>query len=465
MAGSLLFSCSSFLHSQDVIIAKSRTLEIRTCPTAGVESQQFLPLVTSVPIHGRIASLHAISGQNQRSLLWVTTDRWQYAVLGYQDADGAEQNSSPYPLVTHASGSLSANNLTQYVTPPAAATPGTSGGTAAESASNDGTPLLGREAETGPIVAIHPRCIVLHVFEGILTVLPINPAYQPNTTKAYKTTSTTMTPPRHAASSSYLAAPFHCRVEERTILALTFVPVHSTTATANPLPLLSVLYQDARGVQNMTTHMIHVGRQQLYLHGSSSTPPNSPPWWKKPAVDGGSAILLPVPPRVPAALPARAGSTTTGGVLVVGQRQLTYCAPSAPTKIIPVPQALYLACTELPPDPDAGSGLPRFLLADEFGNLHMLSLVVSGPAESPTNHVQGLQLETLGSCNLATSLAYLGQGLVFVGSAMGDSQLVQIHDEPFSEQGPLKKDATTEETSSGDDEDMMLLETTYLQGE
>lgn len=455
-----------------MIIAKSRGLEIRTCPTTVESSQQFLPLVTSIPIHGRIASLHSIPWQQNRSLLFVTTERWQYAVIGY---DEENKSTSPYPLVTHASGSLSATNLTQSVATSVSSTAGAGGGGTAAGgggsggANNEGPPLLGREAETGPIVAIHARCIVLHIFEGILTVLPINPAYQPTKSGSLKagSTSTTMTPPRHSATSSFLGQPFHCRVEERTILALTFVPTHTSAVTGSPLPQLAVLYQDARGVQHMTTHMIHVGRQQLYLHGSSSVPPNSPAWWKKTAVDGGSAMLLPVPPRVPASMPARsargaaASTTTTGGVLMVGQRQLTYCAPSAPTKIIPVPQALYLAATELPPDPDGG-GLPRYLLADEFGNLHMLSLVVVGQSDSPTNHIQGLQLETLGSCNLATSLAYLGQGLVFVGSAMGDSQLVQIHDEPFSEQGAVKKDSN-DDNDDGDDEDMALLETTYLQ--
>ena len=451
-----------------MIIAKSRTLEIRTSPvTGGVESQQLLPLVTTVPIHGRIVSLHALPWQQSRSLIFVTTDRWQYAVLGYD-----EDASSPYPIVTHASGSLSATNMTQSVILSSSSTPGGSGSPSMVG-NNDGPPLLGREAETGPVVAVHSRCIVLHIFEGILTVLPINPSYEPRQT-AFKTSgaipTTTMTPPRYSASSSFLQAPFHCRVEERTILALTFVPVHVSTATGSPLPLLSVLYQDARGVQNMTTHMIHVGRQQLYLHGSSNVPTHSAAWWKKSAVDGGSALMLPVPPRVPAAVSVAAGSSrqgatatvTTGGVLIVGQRQLTYSAPQAPTKIIPVPQALYLAATELPPDPDGG-GLPRYLLADEFGNLHMLSIMVAGPAESPTNQIQGLQLETLGSCNLATALTYLGQGLVFVGSAMGDSQLVQIHDEPFSEQGPLKKDVTGDTNEDDDDEDLLLLETTYLQ--
>lgn len=450
-------------------------MEIRTTPTAAaggsVESQQLLPLLAEVPIHGRIASLHALPpshGSGGRSLLLVTTKRWQYAVLGYQtnpkdEVDHLANKSGPYPLVTHASGSLSAATVAHPHGGPASPAGASSGNNNNDGpVVSEGSSLLGREAETGPLVAIHPRCIVLHVFDGFLTVLPVNPSYQ---AAARSKAAVWGTPPRPTTSSSFLGHPFHCRVEERTILALTFVPTQAMHAAASSLPQLAILYQDARGVQHLTTHMIHVGRQQLYLHGSSSVPPNSPPWWKKTAVDGGSALLLAVPPRVPATTtttPVRhQASTVAGGVLLIGQRQITYCAPLAATKIIPVPQALYLAATELPADPE--SGLPRFLLADEFGNLHMLSLLTAGPAESPTNHIQGLQLETLGSCNLASCLAYLGQGLAFVGSAMGDSQLVQIHDEPFSEQGLLKKETSGESSNDEDDEDIMLLETTYLQ--
>jgi DNA damage-binding protein 1 len=69
--------------------------------------------------------------------------------------------------------------------------------------------------------------------------------------------------------------------------------------------------------------------------------------------------------------------------------------------------------------------MPRFLLADEFGNLHMLTL------NTQDVKVVALPLDTLGSCTLSTCLQYLDHGLVFCGSTLGDSQLVQVHDEPI----------------------------------
>jgi DNA damage-binding protein 1 len=89
---------------------------------------------------------------------------------------------------------------------------------------------------------------------------------------------------------------------------------------------------------------------------------------------------------------------------------------------MPIPPALILSWDALPPDI---SGIPRFLLADEFGNLHMLTL------NTQDVKVVALPLDTLGSCTLSTCLQYLDHGLVFCGSTLGDSQLVQVHDEPI----------------------------------
>jgi DNA damage-binding protein 1 len=108
-------------------------------------------------------------------------------------------------------------------------------------------------------------------------------------------------------------------------------------------------------------------------------------------------------------------------VVILGQRQITFCALNH-YKVMPIPPALLLCWDVLPPDI---SGMPRFLLGDEFGNLHMLTLITHD------TKVIALQLDTLGSCTLASRLQYLDAGLVFCGSTLGDSQLVQIHDEPI----------------------------------
>ncbi len=223
---------------------------------------------------------------------------------------------------------------------------------------------MGRTTEH-PLLAMHPTCLALHLFRGFVTILP----YQ----------------------GKQLQRPFHVRVEQaHKILALCFL--QNTTAE----PHLCILYQ-SQAHQHVTTAKI-VG-QELHFQGLQSR------------VDGGSALLLPVPPL---------GSDPIGGVLVIGQMQWTYLHLNGTAKVVPIRQALFLCATPLP-EPH------KYLLADEFGNWHVLTLLVEN------DKIVALQRDVLGSCTLCHSLVVLEDGLVFAGSRVGDSQLLQIHAEPVDD--------------------------------
>ncbi len=74
----------------------------------------------------------------------------------------------------------------------------------------------------------------------------------------------------------------------------------------------------------------------------------------------------------------------------------------------------------------------RYLLGDYVGNLYLLVLQHDG------EHVAGLKVEPLGRTSAPSTLTYLDNGVVFVGSSGGDSQLVRclaLSDEPGLE-GP-----------------------------
>ena len=432
-----------------MLVAKSRRLEVRQLrsPGAGGEglSSPF-PVVLQVPINGRITNLEHFSIPSMdTSLAFLLTDRFRYAAISYNPT---LTPCSPYPLQTHASGSLSGEHQN----------------------------LLGRPADSGPLVAVdqHFRCIALHLYEGLISILPIHRNYTPPHTQ--KTDGDRNNNNRQQQQPNHppvLGPAFHCRIEERTVLAMTFLWT-TTTSGNDTMPTLCLLHQGARGEQHLSSCAINLSSRQLHLPGSSptnTTTTTTTQFIQKSMVDGGSALLIPVPPtttRLAAAAAASAttpesttttttttpasGATTTaatcGGVLCIGQQQWTYCSPTT-TKILPVRQALFLTADELPADP---TGMPRYLLGDEFGNLHMLTVnknddvaVSSGSgnnnhhyhhttpttAATTTRVVVNLQRDTLGSCTLAASLQYLEQGLVFCGSALGDSQLVQIHDEPI----------------------------------
>ena len=433
----------------DVIVAKSRRLEVRTWHSSGsgnnaaagsaedaaAEKASLFPVLASVPLNGRVTSLLTIKlSRAKTDYIFVTTDRHQYAVLSYaplsqqasttasigtnaQQQQQQNPQSQPYPFITHASGRLP---------------------------SGEDPALLGRPSESGPLIAVDPhfRCIAMHWLDGLITILPIDQNYIPPTASSGGSALPTYWPKSTSPKMSCLKEPFHVRMEERTLLNMVFLETPaddnssgSGGAASNTLvpqpqlpPQLTLLHQDSRGTQHVYTHSIDL-RKHVLVAGN----------FKRSRVDGGSSQMIPVPASRPILATATAtaadddvtsaantnatGSSTLtlGGVIVLGQRQITY-ANATTTKVTPVPPCLFLSWDALPDDP---KGMPRYLLADEFGNLHMLSFL--------TYHARivALTLETLGSCALCHTCQYLGDGLTFVGSTLGDSQLVQIHEEPI----------------------------------
>lgn len=462
--GGVLFTCKGHFvpdhaGSNDVIVAKSRRLEVRTwhsssspgSSTSGTstdatmtnndnsknnakeeaEKTSLFPVLASVPLNGRLTSLLTIKlARATTDYIFVTTDRHQYAVLSYAP------NARPYPFQTHASGRLP---------------------------SGEDPALLGRPSESGPLVAVDPhfRCIALHWLDGLITILTIDQNYIPPPAPTNTTTTATSSdaggasqapaywPKSTSPKMSCLKEPFHVRMEERTLLNMVFLSTPADNdnnsgnnggggrggATTVPQPQLppqlTLLHQDSRGTQHVYTHSVDLRKHALTtLAGSSSNNNNGS--LKRSRVDGGSSHMIPVPASRPIVAGADDGTAATtggttpsmltlGGVIVLGQRQITY-ANATTTKVTPVPPCLFLSWDTLPDDP---KGMPRYLLADEFGNLHMLSFL--------TYHARivALTLETLGSCALCHTCQYLGDGLTFVGSTLGDSQLVQIHEEPI----------------------------------
>lgn len=72
----------------------------------------------------------------------------------------------------------------------------------------------------------------------------------------------------------------------------------------------------------------------------------------------------------------------------------------------------------------------RYLLGDHLGQLYLLALLHDDKS------VLSLQLEPLGRISPPATLSYLDNGVVFVGSVAGDSQLVRIHPQPLLESEP-----------------------------
>ncbi|KAL7499954.1 hypothetical protein ACHAWT_010895 [Skeletonema menzelii] len=500
-SGSVLSAVQcSFLsaNSRDVVIAKSTRIEIRQYQppssdddvggntdannnNSSAEDERF-PLLLTLPINGRIASLSPIRFTNSsKDCLFFTTERGGYALISYDEqlakiqqssAAFLSHHSSPgkkkqdddvttaatsdsiigehYPIRTHASGLL-----TNYSTSVIAG---------------------GRRAECGPLAAVDPlhRCIALHLYDGFVTVIPIHRGYDVDTPRPSGNGGGGKQPPRGMAASlttKPFGDAFHTRIEQRTVLSMTFLKTHPTRSTY--IPQLALLYQDARGFQHVISHGIELSKKCMVLYGSTaaanadsqnvieidgkpaaSVMPPPGEQLKKSRIEGGSAMVVSVPPAKTAGGGTKA--TALGGVLILGQRQITYHSTAeGATKVLPIGQALLLSCCPVVEKEGSASGdedMLRYLLGDENGRIHLL--VVGRKGGLVTN----LHFETLGTASVSSALVYLGNGMVFVGSQFANSQLVQILDNPV----PVSAVSSSGGEESEDGRNP-LEETTYLQ--
>nr|POF11929.1 dna damage-binding protein 1 [Quercus suber] len=119
--------------------------------------------------------------------------------------------------------------------------------------------------------------------------------------------------------------------------------------------------------------------------------------WSQNNLDNGANLLIPVPPPL-------------CGVIIVGEETIVYCSANA-FKAIPIRPSITRAYGRVDAD---GS---RYLLGDHTGLLHLL--VITHEKE----RVTGLKIELLGETSIASTILYLDNAFVYIGSSYGDSQL------------------------------------------
>ena len=174
---------------------------------------------------------------------------------------------------------------------------------------------------------------------------------------------------------------FNIRLEELKVIDIKFLHNYQK-------PTLALLYQDNKGARHLKTYEVLLG-QRMFGAGP----------WSQANVELGASMLISVP--------------LGQGVIVLGEQTITY--HSGPDfKSIPISFACFKAVGQLDAD---GS---RWLLGDHLGFLHVLVLAHLDGV------VTGLALEKLGQTSQASTLSYLDNGIVYVGSCFGDSQLVQL---------------------------------------
>lgn len=204
---------------------------------------------------------------------------------------------------------------------------------------------------------------------------------------------------------------FNVRIEELRHIDFNFLYGY-------PRPTLCLLYEDNRGSRHLVTHSIDLREREL-VEGP----------WTQTNVEFGARILVPVPLKY------------GGGVVLIGQSTITYLShpvnrPDSQTRnsnpgsnpgtvyqtSVGISRTHITSYCLIESDDE---NLCRFLLGDQFGNLSILLIQKSGASPA-------LFVEPLGMTSISETLSHLGNGVIFVGSCFGDSQLIKLHSDPPS---------------------------------
>ncbi|RUS91294.1 hypothetical protein EGW08_000908 [Elysia chlorotica] len=226
---------------------------------------------------------------------------------------------------------------------------------------------IGRLSETGILGIIDPECrlIGLRLYDGLVKVIPLE------------------------KDNKELVA-FNIRVEELYIIDMAFLYGCQT-------PTVALIYQDQSG-RHVKTYEISL-REKNFQKGP----------WKQENVETMAAMLIPVPEPF-------------GGCVILGQESITY--HNGDNYIAIAPAQIKLSPINCYGKVDANGS--RYLLGNLAGDLFMLILEKEEKMDG-TVLVKDLKVETLGVTTIPEKILYLDNGVVFLGSHLGDSQLVKLN--------------------------------------
>ncbi|KAL6499676.1 DNA damage-binding protein 1a [Orobanche gracilis] len=187
-------------------------------------------------------------------------------------------------------------------------------------------------------------------------------------------------------NNGQLKEAFNIRFKELQVLDIKFLYGCSE-------PTIVVLYKDNKDARHVKTYEVAL-QGECFVEGP----------WSQNNLDNGADLLIPVPPPL-------------CGVLIIGEENIAYYSANA-FKAIPIKPSVTKAYGRVDRD---GS---RYLLGDLTG---LLSLLVITQEEEK---VTGLKIEPLGETSIASTISYLDNAFVYVGSSYGDSQLIKLNPQP-----------------------------------
>ncbi|CAG5121930.1 unnamed protein product, partial [Candidula unifasciata] len=164
-------------------------------------------------------------------------------------------------------------------------------------------------------------------------------------------------------------------------------------------PTVALIHYDQSGRHVKTYEVSLKEREKDFIKGP----------WKQDNVETMASMLIPIPEPF-------------GGTVIIGQESVTY--HNGENYIAIAPAQITLNRINCYGKVDANGS--RYLLGNLAGDLLMLILEKEERMDG-TVVVKDLKVETLGVTTIPEKILYLDNGVVFLGSHLGDSQLVKLN--------------------------------------
>lgn len=229
---------------------------------------------------------------------------------------------------------------------------------------------IGKASENGIIAVIDPeaRVIGLRLYDGLLKIIPLE------------------------KDNCELKAS-SIRMEELEVQDLDFL--HGC-----PNPTIILIHQDLNG-RHVKTHEISLKDKEFV-----KIP------WKQDNIETEASMVIPVPEPL-------------CGAIIIGQESILYHDGNSFVAVAPpvIKQSTIVCYAKVDTH---GS---RYLLGDMAGHLFMLLLEKEEKMDG-TFSVKDPKVELLGEISIPESITYLDNGVLFIGSRLGDSQLIKLNKIP-----------------------------------
>ena len=257
---------------------------------------------------------------------------------------------------------------------------------------------VGREKNGAPICIIDPEStiVVFQLYDGFLKIFPIC----------------------QRTGLILERDEFRVRLPENSASSMCFLNTQKERQGGRKVedynPVIALLYQDMEHMFRATTYCVDLEGREI----------RDGPWsLRYENIDAFSCLLIPF-------------RNSSNSVIIVGHKQLTYFNGNS-SKSIPMEDKIILCYDQVDDN--------RFLLGDDRGTLWLLTV---NQEKTGMQLVSGMSVEVMGSVHIPATITYISEGICFIGTQYGDSELLQLSEEIDIKKNSFIK-SSTEYTALG----------------